>query len=74
MSLKEIEEKYDQLKDAVESLRMALWYAEEAEEACERTGIFPSHHAVMELGEAQYEAEQKLAEVESKLRELEGSL
>lgn len=72
--MKEIEEKYDQLKDAVESLRMAVWYAEEAEEACKRIGVFPSHHALMELSEAQYEAEEKLAEVENKLRELEESL
>jgi len=69
-----IEDKIQKLREAVEEIGQAYFYAEEAEYACKRIGVYPSHHALMELGDCLTEAQEKLAEAEQKLRDLEDSL
>ena len=70
MSIEEIEE----LRQAVEEIGQAYFYAEEAEYACKRIGIFASPHALMELGDCLMEAQEQLALAEQKLRDLGDSL
>ena len=69
-----IEDRIQELREAVEQIGQAYFYAEEAEYACRRIGVYPSHHALMELGDCLTEAQEKLAEAEQKLRELEDSV
>lgn len=63
--LRELADKYDNLKGLQSKLEEAYCLLEEIESECSSLGIMPSHHASMEIGDCMSEVDEALTAIEN---------
>ena len=65
-----LDAKLRQMYSTKETIEKAACYADEGEEECRAIGVYPSHHASMELWDCYNEIEDLITKTEKELEEL----
>ena len=65
-----LDAKLTQMYSTKETIEKAACYADEGEEECRAIGVYPSHHASMELWDCYNEIEDLITKTEKELEEL----
>ena len=69
-----LDAKLTQMYSTKETIENAASYADEGEEECRDIGVYPSHHASMELWDCYNEIEDLITKTEKELEELNEKL
>ena len=70
----ELDAKLTQMYETKETIENAASYADQGEEECRDIGVYPSHHASMELWDCYNEIEDLITKTEKELEELNEKL